>query len=208
MDFKFKPMEVIANELECRGLNYRVVDMDYGQDTIFVYESVRGATHVVIGICSRGDDEATVRVVDFVGKVPKNKRRRVMEACNMLATDRKFVSAYIDRDDCVTISHDFPTSTSLDDYGVLVYELLGRLSVMLDEYYPVFMKALYGSGRLVSPDETKRSSSGGSSVRIISGIDDEIEERRFFDGPAGSFVDIDDSFIAEDDEEDDSPDEA
>lgn len=84
-----------------------------------------------------------IRALGIVGGVPKEKRLRVLEACNEINCKRRFLKFVLDRDGDVNVEYDFLMRADDGCIGEMACEVFAITMHLIDKDYPLLMKAIY-----------------------------------------------------------------
>ena len=124
--------------MDAKGIKYT----DAGEFRVTVAYRGDNTNDIKITVIFDKDGEGLValRCWSF-GNVPANKRIDVLETCNSLNTDYRWVSFYIDGDNDVTVSLD--AVVDIDTVGEECIQLVRRMVNIYDEAYPLLMKACW-----------------------------------------------------------------
>ena len=85
-----------------------------------------------------------VRVLGLFNGIPAEKRAVMLEACNQLMKEIRFLKFCLDDKNDINVEYDFAMNTPDDAIGECCFEMLARMMTILDQKYPVLAKALYG----------------------------------------------------------------
>ena len=94
------------------------------------------------------DNDVATRIFGLISNTPKEKRTRVMEACNVLNHKIRYMKFYLDTDGDINVEYDFPVHSPDDGIGEMAFEIFVRMMQILDSEYSIFMKALYSDEEL------------------------------------------------------------
>lgn len=94
------------------------------------------------------DNDVAARIFGLISNTPKEKRARVMEACNVLNHKIRYMKFYLDTDGDINVEYDFPVHSPDDGIGEMAFEIFVRMMQILDSEYSIFMKALYSDEEL------------------------------------------------------------
>ncbi len=123
------------NNIKCRiseTENTSAVEAGFGGDNV---------SGIILRFISTDDDnDVAVRIFELV-RVPQNKRAAVFEAINSLQRKYRYCSFNVDDDGDMTVSYDMPLRTP--DPGTVAVEMFVHVTHIVDEAYPVIMKALW-----------------------------------------------------------------
>ncbi len=137
----FKATREISRAFDAKGIKYRVIDKE---KVSYVEASVRGkvAPSVDIDFFSSDDDnDVSVRVVAIL-RAPDNRLGQILVAINECNNRFRFVKFVLDKDRDVNLEFDMPLRTT--NPGDVAVEMLIRIMKIIDDAYPVLMKAVFG----------------------------------------------------------------
>lgn len=141
--YEFKAINLIAETFEKRGVKFDVVS-HHGSEQLLAGFSVDCGPNVIMRfISSDNDNDVAARIFGLISNTPKEKRARVMEACNVLNHKIRYMKFYLDTDSDINVEYDFPVHSPDDGIGEMAFEIFVRTMHILDSEYSVFMKALY-----------------------------------------------------------------
>lgn len=150
--YEFKAINLIAEAFEKHDAKFRVFNIR-GQEELVAGFSVDAGPNVMMKfITSDNDNDVAARIFGLITKTPKEKRSRVMEACNVLNRKIRFMKFYVDTDGDINVEYDFPVHSSDECIGEMAFEIFVRTMQILDHEYEIFMKALYSDEELETPD--------------------------------------------------------
>lgn len=150
--YEFKAINLIAEAFEKHDAKFRVFNIR-GQEELVAGFSVDAGPNVMMKFITRdNDNDVAARIFGLITKTPKEKRSRVMEACNVLNRKIRFMKFYVDTDGDINVEYDFPVHSSDECIGEMAFEIFVRTMQILDHEYEIFMKALYSDEELETPD--------------------------------------------------------
>lgn len=150
MKCEYNATNLIAEAFEKHGVKFRAVNME-GQEELHAGFFVDNGPKVIMKFISRdNDNDVAVRIFGLVSHTPKEKRLRVMEACNLLHCKVRYMKFMLDADGDINVEYDFPVSSSDDSIGEMAFEIFIRTMGILDDQYGIFAKALYTNEELVA----------------------------------------------------------
>ena len=139
---------LIAETFEKRGVKFDVVNHD-GSEELRAGFSVDCGPFVVMRFISRdNDNDVAARIFGLISKTSKEKRARVMEACNVLNHKIRYMKFYLETDGDINVEYDFPVHSPDNGIGEMAFEIFVRTMQILDSEYSIFMKALYSEDEL------------------------------------------------------------
>lgn len=146
--YEFKAINLITETFEKRGVKFDVVS-HHGSEQLLAGFSVDCGPNVIMRFISRdNDNDVAARIFGLITNTPKEKRGRVMEACNVLNHKIRYMKFYLDTDGDINVEYDFPVHTPDDGIGEMAFEIFVRTMQILDSEYSIFMKALYSDEEL------------------------------------------------------------
>lgn len=155
--YEFNATNHIAETFEKHDVKFQVINM-HGQEEVLAGFSVDNGPKVIMKFISRdNDNDVAARIFGLVSNTPKEKRARVMEACNILNRKVRFMKFYVDTDGDINVEFDSPVSSGDDCIGEMMFEIFIRSMRILDTEYEIFTKALY-------TDEELKTEEGGHSM--------------------------------------------
>ena len=86
-----------------------------------------------------------IRIAGILCKVEKEKRPAILEACNRINSEMRFLKFYLDKDGDVMGQADLPAAVSEDCVGECCFELFVRGMQILDRCYHYFPEAYYSA---------------------------------------------------------------
>lgn len=141
--YKFNATNLIAEVFEKNDVKFKVV-CDHNSEQLLADFSVNCGPNVIVRYISRdNDNDVSARIYGLISNTPKEKRFRVMTACNMLNNKFRYAKFYVDIKGSINIEYDFPVQTPNDGIGEMGFEIFIRLIQILNSAYNIFMKALY-----------------------------------------------------------------
>lgn len=146
--YEFKATNLIAETFKKRGVKFDVVS-HHGNEQLLAGFSVDCGPNVIMRFISRdNDNDVVARIFGLISNTPKEKRFRVIEACNVLNHKICYMKFYIDTDGDINVEYDFPVHSPDDGIGEIAFEIFVRMMRVLDSEYNIFMKALYSDDEL------------------------------------------------------------
>lgn len=146
--YEFKAINLIAETFEKCGVKFDVVS-HHGNEQLLAGFSVDCGPNVIMRFIScDNDNDVAARIFGLISNTPKEKRTRVMEACNVLNHKIRYMKFYLDPDGDINVEYDFPMHSPDDGIGERAFEIFVRVMQILDSEYSIFMKALYSDEEL------------------------------------------------------------
>ncbi|MBO4495256.1 MAG: YbjN domain-containing protein [Clostridiales bacterium] len=151
--YRYNATNLIVETFNERGVKFDVRDR-LDSEQVLAGFSVDCGPSVIVRFISRDDDnDVAVRVAGLLTNTPKEKRARVLEACNILNHKIRYVKFVLDRDGDISVEYDFPIHTPDEGVGEMAFEIFVRTMQILDREYNIFMTALYSDDELQTDDE-------------------------------------------------------
>ena len=146
--YEFNATTLIAETFEKRGVKFDVVS-HYGSEQLLAGFSIDCGPNVIMRFISRdNDNDVAARIFGLITNIPKEKRTRVMEACNVLNRKIRHMKFYLDTVGDINVEYDFLVHSPDTEIGEMAFEIFVRMMRNLDSEYSIFMKALYSDGEL------------------------------------------------------------
>ena len=125
------------NTLDAKGVKYTDVD----SETVKITYNTDNAPSVSVLVIFDEDGKNFVQFISFeIAKFAKNKEAGVA-ACNQANADYRWVKFYLDKDTDLTC--DMDAYVYEDTCGEVCLSLVKRMVNIIDDNYPMFMKALW-----------------------------------------------------------------
>ena len=122
--------------LKEKNLNFNT--KEYEDGTVRVSFPYQGK---VTDCIFNGDQGEYLSLYNVMENTKKEKRGQILEACNKVHTEYKWITLYVDDDDDLVAHHD--AIVSPDDDGTEAFELLIRLVQIIDKLQGDLMQAIY-----------------------------------------------------------------
>ena len=201
-NYKYHATGLIAEAFDEHNLRYTVEATDRLEELDASFPIDCGPLAHVKYISRDNDNDVAVRLFHLINCIPEEKHPRILEACNHLNNEVRFMKFYLDtKDNSVSVEYDIPVKTSDECLGQVAVELFHRATVILDQEYPLFMKALFTDEDLDAPRDKKNSLL--EMLRRLEAADDEDEDDEDEDDEDEDDEDEDDELIFGDDEDND-----
>lgn len=149
---EYKATSLIAQEMDAQNISYQVVSKGRVEEIDCGFPIDEGPV-VHLLMLSRDDDmDVSFRVFSLIHDVPKDKHARILRVCNELNQRFRFVKFVLDDDD-LDVEYDFPVEMSGACVGRAACEVFLRFVNILDESWPIIMKALFAGGESPQVDD-------------------------------------------------------
>lgn len=146
--YEFNATNFIAETFEKCGVKFEVMS-HHGSGQLLAGFSVDCGPNVITRFIRRdNDNDVAARIFGLISSTPKEKRSRVMEACNILNHKIRYMKFYFDPDGDINVEYDFPVHSPNDGIGKMAFEIFVRMMQILNSEYSIFMKALYSDEEL------------------------------------------------------------
>ncbi|MBR4758708.1 MAG: YbjN domain-containing protein [Lachnospiraceae bacterium] len=126
-----------------RQLNHRVYDID-GHSVIEVGFKDDNLNYNV-RIYFTGKDDGVSFITDTIAKIPKEKLEGGYKLMNLLNTTYRFVVFTVNSDREIVMGYDMPAALNEELIGEAVYEILVRISRIIELAYPEIMKNIWST---------------------------------------------------------------
>ena len=152
--YEFNATNLIAETFEKYGVKFDVVS-HHGDEHLLAGFPVNCGPSVVMRFISRdNDNDVAACIFGLISNIPKEKRARIMEACNVLNHNIRYMKFYLDPDGDINIEYDFPVHSPDQSIGKMAFEIFVRMMQILNSQYSIFMKALYSEEELNVQDHS------------------------------------------------------
>lgn len=175
--YRFQATRRIAEEFESRHIPY-CFEEDEEHEAIGVGMSINCGPKVVLYFSSRDDDnDVSARISGLVTDVPEYLLNRTLQACNIINSVVRYAKFSLGKSGRLDVEYDFLQQVSEERIGDLALEVLIRFTQILDQFYPVFMKALYTEDDLWDAADTciGETNLGEERRRVVSQLCKEID---------------------------------
>lgn len=150
---------LIAETFDTYDVKYRISEIGDASVVEAGFEIEAGPEVIIRFISKDNDNDVAVRVYGLVHRVPSSKRMDIMEVCNALCAEVRYLKFYIDPVGNVNVEADLPIRTNDDCLGECCFELFVRMMHILEGEYHRFADVLYANGKktVSSPLELLRA---------------------------------------------------
>ncbi|MBQ7850584.1 MAG: YbjN domain-containing protein [Clostridia bacterium] len=107
------------------------------------FSVANGGGYAIRFISNDEENNVMVRVFALL-HINEDRRARILPALNLLNCRHRHAKFVLDDDGDVNVEYDFPRKTI--DPGQCAYAIAARLASIIDDAYPVLMKATWGRG--------------------------------------------------------------
>ena len=137
---------LISEAFDRHNIKYRVIENE-ALSLIEAGFNIQGVPAVRFHFFSQDDDhnDVQMRITGILCKVEKEKRAAMLEACNRINSEMRFLKFYLDKDGDVMGQADLPAAASEDCAGECCFELFVRSMQILDRCYRYFPEAYYSA---------------------------------------------------------------
>lgn len=190
--YEFNATNLIAETFEKRGFKFEV-NNHHGMEELQTFLPIgRGSYAIMHFISHDNDNDVAVRIIGLVSDVPMNKRLRVMEVCNALNINFRYLKFTLDGDGDVNVEYDFLVRSPNEGIGEMAFEIFSRTIQILSSENGIFMKAIYS-------DEDLDIQNDSDTTRLMQRLE-EIRRRIEARMTATSVSDDDDQSDSESDD--------
>ncbi len=148
-----KVTDLIAEAFDEKDVKYRIEEKEDFSVVEAGFEVEAGPALLVRFISKDDDNDVAIRVFGVVHRIPEAKKETILQACNSLNKDIRFVKFLLAEDGSVNLEADLPISVEESCIGECCFEYLVRIMNILDHEFHRFMEVLY------SPANTGRTNS-------------------------------------------------
>ncbi|MBR4472548.1 MAG: YbjN domain-containing protein [Oscillospiraceae bacterium] len=139
-------IELIAEAFDRHEIKYKIIENEK-LSFIDAGFNIQGGPTVRFHFFAQGENghDVQIRISGLMNRVSGEKRAAVLEACNRINSEMRFVKFYLDKEGTLFGQADLPTSTGEDCVGEGCFELFLRCMQILDQKYHYFPEAYYSS---------------------------------------------------------------
>jgi len=135
-----KLIEKAFNEQE---LKFKVEETENSSYVVAGFTVEKGPSLRALFISRDDDNDVTMRVYRVCSDVDADARPKMLEALNKLNSEYKYLKFVLDKDGDVNVEFEFLVRMSDDCLGACCAEVFIRTMKILDDAYPVLMKAMW-----------------------------------------------------------------
>jgi len=139
-------IDLITEAFDGHNIKYRMVETE-SLCFIDAGYNILGGPTVRFHFLSQSENgnDVQIRIAGLMHKVTGAKRGPVLEVCNRINSEMRFIKFYLDKNGDLFGQADLPTSTAVDCVGENCYELFIRSMQILDQCYHFFPEAYYAA---------------------------------------------------------------
>ena len=141
----YKATNLIAETFDEKDVKYHIEEKEDFSVVEAGFEVEAGPALLVRFISKDDDSDVAIRVFGVVHKIPEAKKEAILQVCNSLNKDIRFVKFLLADDGSVNLEADLPISVEESCVGECCFEYLVRIMSILDHEYHRFMEVLYSS---------------------------------------------------------------
>lgn len=147
-------LERIADAFDGHNIKYRTVETE-NLSFIEAGYNIQGGPMVRFHFLSQSENgnDVQMRINGLMHKVSGAKRGPLLEACNRVNSEMRFLKFYLDKNGDLFGQADLPTSTAEDCVGENCFELFLRSMQILDHCYHFFPEAYFAGP---APDKNEK----------------------------------------------------
>lgn len=139
----FKAIRLIMQEMDKVNMHYNVEDME-DVNILSAGYGIENGPMITIKVFSQDDDnDVAVRVYGILHNVAEERLPKIMKVINQCNQKFRYFKFVMNDDNDVSVEYDFPVEASDYTLGQEVVEVLMRMMHVLDECYPVLMRAIW-----------------------------------------------------------------
>ena len=140
-------IDLIQDAIDNHSLKYRTVETEQ-LSFIDAGYNIQGGPTVRFHFISQerdGSNDVQIRIFGLLNKIGTEKRGAILEACNKINSELRFLKFYVDKEGNLSGQADLPTKISEDCVGECCVELFIRSMQILDQCYHYFPEAYYSA---------------------------------------------------------------
>ena len=152
--YRYNATNLIVDTFEKHGVKFDVRTRLDSEQVLAGFAIDCGPSVVVSFISRDNDNDVAVRVFGLITNTPREKRARVMEACNILNNKIRHMKFVLDEDGDISVEYDFPVHAPDNGIGEMAFEMFVRTMQILNGEFTIFMTALYSDNEIQSDEKT------------------------------------------------------
>ena len=137
---------LISEAFDRHEIKYRVIETE---ELSFIEAgfNIQGGPAVRCHFFSQNDNnnDVQIRIIGMMCKVDREKRGAILEACNRVNSEMRFLKFYLDKNGDVMGQGDLPAAISEECVGECCFELFIRSMQILERCYRYFPEAYYST---------------------------------------------------------------
>jgi hypothetical protein len=140
-------IELIQDAFNNRSIKYRIVETEQIAFIDAGY-NIQGGPTVRFHFISQNRNDSNdvqIRIFGLLNKIGAEKRTAILEACNKVNSELRFLKFYVDKEGNLSGQADLPTKISEDCVGECCFELFIRSMQILDQCFHYFPEAYYSA---------------------------------------------------------------
>ena len=140
-------IDLIQEAFNNHNIKYRIVETEQ-LSFIDAGYIIQGGPTVRFHFISQDRDDSNdvqIRIFGLLNKISADKRGVILEACNRINSELRFLKFYVDKEGNLSGQADLPTKISEDCVGECCFELFVRSMQILDQCYHYFPEAYYSA---------------------------------------------------------------
>ncbi len=134
--------KAIADAISRTSYKYDTEEINEQSFVSLLFRGDNGLQYTIRFISVDEDNDVAIRVFSLMS-LTGDQRVRVLPALNFLNNKYRFVRFVCDKDGDVNVSYDYPVRSI--DPSASAEEMVRRFSNIIEESYPVLMKAVWGN---------------------------------------------------------------
>ena len=169
-------IRLVTDVFDARNLKYRVFENGRYREIHVPFGINDGPSVVVRYIFLEKGNNVMVRVISFINHVSPKKRIRILEVCNRLNCQYRFLKFNLNAENNVDIEYDLPGSTGSESIGNMAFDILACSMQIINQAYPLFAEALY-KPETSQPDTGSETGGARELLKMLDETDDGISIR-------------------------------
>ena len=140
-------IELIQEAFDNHHIKYRIVETEQISFIDAGY-NIQGGPTVRFHFISQNRNDSNdvqIRIFGLLNKIGAEKRTAILEACNKVNSELRFLKFYVDKEGNLSGQADLPTKISEDCVGECCFELFIRSMQILDQCFHYFPEAYYSA---------------------------------------------------------------
>lgn len=144
--YKIKATNDIAKIFEEKKYNFRLntyEDLDVLVTDFYVECGPHVEVECIVENGYTSSKDVVISIFSLISKIPKEKRARAIEACNIMNVKHRFARFYLTERGDIRVDYTICKKGIDESIGKIVFSTIIIMQVVLDENYEIIAKALY-----------------------------------------------------------------
>ena len=138
----FKATKLIEADFKKSGIKFRVEERESTSAVVAGFTPKNGSQLRVQFLSNDDDNDVSIRLFTLI-KATEDKRDAMIRVANECNQQYRYCKFVVDKDNDVNVEYDFLLRVKGDNVGPMATECFIRIMKIVEDVYPLFMKALW-----------------------------------------------------------------